>query len=132
MGINIFSTWGSSHRQGQDAEPQILPHEAEARQSAEAEPTYSSMDSSEDWKHHQVRTTRTSVVSSSHSFPILQWRQLHPQCSKMAVIRAMSSRFGRTWEDDKPTTAQWPGGPTDQFEQHWSSLWMEIENVNVW
>jgi hypothetical protein len=37
------------------AEPQILPHEAEARQSAEAEPPYPSVDSLEDRQYHQVR-----------------------------------------------------------------------------
>ena len=36
------------------AEPQILPHEAEARQSAEAEQTYPAVDSLEDGEYHSV------------------------------------------------------------------------------
>lgn len=32
-----------------NAEPQVLPHEAKARQSSEAKQTYSPMDSIEDW-----------------------------------------------------------------------------------
>jgi hypothetical protein len=35
-------------------EPQVLPHEAKARESAEAEPTYPPVDSIEDRKYHQV------------------------------------------------------------------------------
>ncbi|EXJ72425.1 uncharacterized protein A1O5_04929 [Cladophialophora psammophila CBS 110553] len=35
-------------------EPQILPHQAEARKGAEAEPSHPTVDSSEDWKYHQV------------------------------------------------------------------------------
>jgi hypothetical protein len=36
-------------------EPQVVPHQAEACQSAEAEPPYPPMDPSENWQHHQVR-----------------------------------------------------------------------------
>jgi hypothetical protein len=37
------------------AEPQILPHEAEARESAEAESSYPPVDSFEDRQYYQVR-----------------------------------------------------------------------------
>ena len=37
------------------SEPQVLPHEAEARTSAEAKPTYSAMDPSTDGQYDQVR-----------------------------------------------------------------------------
>lgn len=39
---------------GNNIEPKVIPHQAEACESAEAEPSYPSVDSSEDWKHHQV------------------------------------------------------------------------------
>src|ERR1700761_1318536 len=48
-------------------EPQILPHEAKARESAEAEPTYPAVDSVEDRKHHQVSS------HSSHVLVLLAW-----------------------------------------------------------
>lgn len=41
---------------GTTLEPQILPHEAKARQSAKAKQTHPAMDSIEDRKYHQVRT----------------------------------------------------------------------------
>lgn len=44
------------------AEPQILPHEAEARQSAEAEPPYPPVDSLEDRQYHQVRYYTTLLL----------------------------------------------------------------------
>lgn len=44
------------------SEPQILPHEAEARKSAEAEPPHPAMDSPEDGKYHQVRFTTTVII----------------------------------------------------------------------
>lgn len=41
-------------------EPQVFPHEAEARQGAEAEPPDPAMDSSADRQHHPVRRTARS------------------------------------------------------------------------
>jgi hypothetical protein len=47
-------------------EPQDLPHEAEARESAKAKQTHSSMDSIEDWQHHPVCSFLRSVSLSAH------------------------------------------------------------------
>lgn len=46
------SAWANHHR---ETEPQDFPHEAEARQGAEAEPPHSPMDSPAHRQHHQVR-----------------------------------------------------------------------------
>lgn len=46
------SAWANHHRK---TEPQDFPHEAEARQGAEAEPPHSPMDSPAHRQHHQVR-----------------------------------------------------------------------------
>ncbi|KAI1943946.1 hypothetical protein LOZ66_000534 [Ophidiomyces ophidiicola] len=41
------------------SEPQVFPYQAEACQSPEAEPSYSSMDSPENGQHHQVNATHS-------------------------------------------------------------------------
>ena len=40
---------------------QILPHQAQARQEAEAKPSHPPVDSLEDWQHHSVRMARVCV-----------------------------------------------------------------------
>ncbi|KAL1995248.1 hypothetical protein VTN49DRAFT_1435 [Thermomyces lanuginosus] len=41
-----------SRQASKDAEPQVFPHQAEACQSAEAEPSHPAMDPSPNWEHH--------------------------------------------------------------------------------
>jgi hypothetical protein len=45
------------------AEPQVLPDEAEARESAEAKPPHSSVDSPPNWQHDQVWTSTESHIA---------------------------------------------------------------------
>lgn len=43
-------------------EPQVFPHEAEARQGEEAKPPHSSMDPPPNGQHHPVRLSSTSLA----------------------------------------------------------------------
>jgi len=54
-------------------EPQIIPHEAEAREGAEAEQTYPSVDPFEDWKYHQVSTHHRSLPFMVLYHSVLPW-----------------------------------------------------------
>ena len=47
------------------AVPQVVPYEAEARQSAEAESPYPAVDQTEDEQHHQVRRRRRKLRRKS-------------------------------------------------------------------
>merc|ERR1712063_129700 len=46
----------------QDAVPKVIPHQAEACESAEAEPPHPSVDSLEDRQHHQVQREATTLA----------------------------------------------------------------------
>jgi len=50
----------------QDAEPQILPDEAKARQGAEAEPPHPSVDSSPDGQHHKIQREEKALAQDPH------------------------------------------------------------------
>jgi hypothetical protein len=52
------------------AEPQDLPHQAEACESAEAEPPHPPVDPPEDQQHHQVRLRATPRRAAAIATPL--------------------------------------------------------------
>merc|ERR1711879_573838 len=94
MGDNLFDIRLLT-TSSQDAEPQDIPHQAEACQSAEAEPPYPSVDSPEDRQHHQVQRQATTLAQDPSRYLSGSPPQTHP---------SLDSRFSITSSgaDDKP------------------------------
>merc|ERR1711874_813269 len=103
MGIRLLTT------SSQDAVPEVLPHQAEACQSAEAEPPHPSVDSPEDRQHHQVQRQATTLAqdpsrylsgSPPSSHPSLDFRfpstsfDDDKNCTKRATILGISHMAG--------------------------------------
>jgi hypothetical protein len=82
--------------------PEVIPHQAEACESAEAEPSHPSVDSPEDQQHHQVRLAAISYTFRRYREIATRTRSdienlrltLHPQVQRQATTLAQDpSRY---------------------------------------
>ncbi|KAG7008013.1 E3 ubiquitin ligase complex SCF subunit sconC [Physcia stellaris] len=81
----------------QDAFPQVLPHKAEARQSAEAKPPNPTMDPLEDWQHYPVQREAKALAQDSYWYLDGIWRS----CMELERIQTVARGLVCSFKEDE-------------------------------